>query len=153
MMHTTGSSSTLGRQEIQRNSNQPHTGLNDVWGSLPSRTPDASQNPQQYTFNDRNFRSSPSNHERSSTFLGIDDGNPNCNPLRESSNSKERRRRSRSNERQFYVDRYDQQYSNNHAESAHVVPNAMPTQLGLTSVPLRNSRERIIVQQYASENP
>ena len=33
------------------------------------------------------------------------------------------------------------------------MPSAMPTHLGLTSVPLRNSRERIAAQQYASENP
>ena len=152
-MHTTGSSSTLGRQDPPRTLNHPHTGLNDVWGSLPARTPEASSNPQPYTFNDRHFRSSPSNHERSSTYLGVDESNPNCNPLRESSNSKERKRRSQSNERQHYVERYDQLYQHNHAESAHVMPSAMPTHLGLTSVPLRNSRERIAVQQYASENP
>ena len=113
------------------------------------------------TFNDRAYNHhSPSNNERSNPSIGIHDGfasnvaASNCHPLRESSNSKERRKHSRSNDRQQYVERYDQMMMHRHAESAQVIPSPMPQSLGgLTSHPLRNSRERIGVQAYASENP
>ena len=78
----------------------------------------------------------------------------NCNPLRESSNSKERRKQIKSIEREKYVERYEEMMRNRHAESAQVMPNQMTGTISQGSMaPLRHPRDKTGVQVYASENP
>jgi len=87
----------------------PNSNINDVWSNLPMQAHQQTTG----TFNDRAYRDtdnstvSPSNNA-SQKYLDADGFMNNCHPLRESSNSKERRRQeNRSIERQHYAQRYD----------------------------------------------